>query len=729
MIFPFPRVSLLSLSCVCLFGLATAALACGPDFPNSYLATPATELLAAPPGSFRAEIDRLSSLATPNLPWKVVQVKPSAGQNSEDTLPATRQSVLQSETDDLRAALAARGDSPAQIALTTAAYADCRKGLEDWSRKRLAAQQEFDDARRFGGNAEAPKLEPAPVLMLPDGLPGEFVRYFHGVQAWDDGRKADARQNWTDLLALPAPQRQYRSTWAAFMLARAWTEEAERLTHEYSQAGSPPAANKAVDFARQTRMLAGAGFVDSQGLAAASLGWEARAELLIENYDLAIGLYLNQYALGDNTALESLRIAASKAAKLATRNGLANLARSPASRGVFTAYLVARGGSVFSSDNQSTGEINSLAGEWVMALERAGVSDQAQADRLAWVAYEGGQFGLAKSFAAVAPEKSPVAEWIRAQLALRAGNLAEGEKHLRGALAGGDLSEGQRALVNGELSRACLALDHPVDALLASIDGGHFEDASYVAERVLKFDELRLFVDAHCPAAKSTPPITEDFHWKDQPDEVRAGIRDLLARRLARSDQPELAEQYFSDDLRAKFHGYLQDVRTGFDGKRPVSDRVTAFWRAAQILHQDGMRLLGTELEPDWTIWAGEFNDYPMGRQRIELASSEAGGILAPTPFELKRLAASPVPTLRFHYRYRAADLAWWASSLLPNDSEETAKILNEAGGWLKDRYPVAADKFYKALVIRCGNTALGQAAAKAHWFPVAMPAHAAATN
>ena len=111
-----------------------------------------------------------------------------------------------------------------------------------------------------------------------------------------------------------------------------------------------------------------------------------------------------------------------------------------------------------------------------------------------------------------------------------------------------------------------------------------------------------------------------------------------------------------------------------------------------------------------------------MGRQRIELASTEAGGILAPTPFELNRLAATPVPTLRFHYRYRAADLAWWAASLMPNDSEDTAKILVEAGGWLKDRDPAAADKFYKALVIRCGNTVLGQAAAKVHWFPAAKP-------
>ncbi len=720
--FPFPRVSPLHLSCVSLLGLAATAWACGPDFPNSYLTTPDSDLLAAPPGNFKAEIARLSSLATPNLPWKVVQAKTSENQYSDTALQATRRLVLQADTDDLRAALQARGDSPDQVEKTTKAFADSRQMLEEWSRKRVTAKQGYDEARRFGGNAttDAPNLESAPVLTLPVGLPEEFVRYFRGVQAWDEDRKADARQIWTDLLALPAAQRNYRSTWAAYMLARAWAEEAEHLTHGYPQPGVEAAA-KAVEFARQTRVLAGAEFVDSQGLAAASFGWEAKAELLRANYDLAIGLYLNQYALGDVTALESLRSAASLAARNASPAQLADLAKSPAARSVLTAYLVA-GGSVF-AENFGDSALSTTAANWAVALEKAGVTDQPQADRLAWVAYEGGQFGLAKSFANVAAEKSPVAEWIRAQLALRSGNLAEGEKHLRGALAGDGLSAAQKALANGELSRTCLAEDHPADALLASIEGGHDEDASYIAERVLKLDELRSFVDGHCPAIQPAPAVNGDFHWNEQPDEVRASIRALLARRLARSELPDLAEEYFTGELRVKFHAYVRDVRTGFDVARPVAERAAAFWRAAQTAHQDGMNLLGTALEPDWSIWLGEYTMEPVGVERQALAHAAAGSLLAPPPAELAQLAATPVPAQRFHYRYRAADLAWWAASLMPNDSDETAKIIDDAGCWLKDRDPVAANKFFQALVIRCGNTALGQTAAKAHWFPVVKPA------
>jgi hypothetical protein len=85
---------------------------------------------------------------------------------------------------------------------------------------------------------------------------------------------------------------------------------------------------------------------------------------------------------------------------------------------------------------------------------------------------------------------------------------------------------------------------------------------------------------------------------------------------------------------------------------------------------------------------------------------------------ELQRLEAQRGPEKRFHYRYRAAELAWWAASLLPNESEETARILHTAGGWLKARDPQAANPFYQALVLRCGGTELGRAAAKVRWFP-----------
>ena len=53
-----------------------------------------------------------------------------------------------------------------------------------------------------------------------------------------------------------------------------------------------------------------------------------------------------------------------------------------------------------------------------------------------------------------------------------------------------------------------------------------------------------------------------------------------------------------------------------------------------------------------------------------------------------------------------------------PPHAIETARVLCEAGTWLKNRDPQAADRFYKALVRRCGRTDIGREADQLRWFP-----------
>jgi hypothetical protein len=86
---------------------------------------------------------------------------------------------------------------------------------------------------------------------------------------------------------------------------------------------------------------------------------------------------------------------------------------------------------------------------------------------------------------------------------------------------------------------------------------------------------------------------------------------------------------------------------------------------------------------------------------------------------EIARASSRQVdPDRRFHYRWRAAALAWEAAQLMPNNTDETARALCTAGTWLKDRDPEGADQFYKALVRRCRKTAMGQQADVLRWFP-----------
>ncbi|HAM72015.1 MAG TPA: hypothetical protein DCM86_10265, partial [Verrucomicrobiales bacterium] len=63
--------------------------------------------------------------------------------------------------------------------------------------------------------------------------------------------------------------------------------------------------------------------------------------------------------------------------------------------------------------------------------------------------------------------------------------------------------------------------------------------------------------------------------------------------------------------------------------------------------------------------------------------------------------------------------LAWRAAGLLPDNTDEKARILCTAGSWLKVRDGDAADVFYKALVRHCRKTAIGRQADEMRWFPV----------
>jgi hypothetical protein len=65
-----------------------------------------------------------------------------------------------------------------------------------------------------------------------------------------------------------------------------------------------------------------------------------------------------------------------------------------------------------------------------------------------------------------------------------------------------------------------------------------------------------------------------------------------------------------------------------------------------------------------------------------------------------------------------AAGYAWRAAEGMPDGDEETARVLATGGTWIKYLDPEAADRFYKALVRRCGATALGREADRRRWFP-----------
>jgi hypothetical protein len=694
-----PRLeSVLAAAVAVLVHLAALAWACGPFFP-AWLLGRDERVLESPVGLFDKEVERVLPRQAP--PFRAVLAAES---------PFRQTATV--DRDDLEKALTAAGVSTRQRTDLLAAHERLREAIL-W-----AVDPEPEQTMREEGTAPPPP--PLPALAVPEGLPGEFRDYLRGAVAHHQRRPDEARGHWMKLLERPAGERRFRSTWAAFMLGKSSLEQ------------DPGGA---VRWFERTRELAGEGFADNLGLAAASLGWQARAELNRGNHARALELYAEQARAGDPTALNSLRFASAKALNAGSET-LRKVALDADARRLVTAYVVSPRG----RPDFEIGASYPEARTWLEAIRAAGIRDVEGADRLAWAAYLGGDFEAAGQWAERAPEGSPLALWVRAKLLLRAGKLAEAERLLAEttrAITEADLSQddayyrayedwpplatGSRA--HGEEGAVRLARQDYVPALAALLRSGYWLDAAYVAERVLTLEELRAHVDKNWPAdlaARYQPgeyPEPYAGGLVEPPEERLAyDLRYLLGRRLARAGRYQEARPYLPETLRPKLDELAAASASGTEARRAAAERAQALFRAACVMRQQGMELLGTEIEPDWSVFQGSYDPEFITAER---ETREGRSVIPESPDEKQRERRHRVsPWKRFHYRYRAAALAREAAALLPDGSPEKARFLAVAGSWLKGRDPEAARPLYDELVRCCPETGLGRQAVERRWFP-----------
>lgn len=695
-----------------------ALWACGPFFPR-WLLGPERLLVPAPEGLLRQEIGRLK-LAEP--PRAVPAVDP------------WRQTI-EIDVADLKKALdAAKVPAERRDALVER-YAEVRKVLSQHSSAVVVFANLSEPLYPQVAGEEPTEPPSLPEdLAVPEGIPAELGNYLQGAIAYHRGDLDAAISVWEKLLKLPDEDRRFRSTWAAFMLGKA-----------HLLAKRPAEAVR--QFQRAREIAGQKGFEDSLGLAAASLGWEARAERDLGHYDKALVLYARQSRGGDRSGTSSLQLVARQAMK-AGPEALAPIARSAEARSVMTAFLVSDTSAPWElweieEDEAAAGsdapEADPNAAAWLAALQKAGIKDVEGADRIAWAAYQGGDFAAARQWLDRAPADAPMARWIRAKLLLRDGKLAEAQKlldqtaaslpdprltqdeiwfHSEGS-AGGKIAT--PSLAAGESATLLTTEGKYTEALDRFLKSGFWVDAAHLAERVLTLDELKAYVDSHWPA-DLIKDIPEEWYSYNEgletaPSNVVArDIRYLLGRRLVRAGRSGEAQPYLPADLET----FLGSLRTallhGEEPGQPADRRAAALFHAACITRKQGMELMGTELDPDWFLHDGQYEMplFPEG-----LAARTENPHLKPGPGELEQAKRNrPEPDKRFHYRYRAADLARQAAALLPDGSDQKARYLATAGTWLKARDPEAARPFLKALLDCCSATKLGQAAQRVQWFP-----------
>ncbi len=250
---------------------------------------------------------------------------------------------------------------------------------------------------------------------------------------------------------------------------------------------------------------------------------------------------------------------------------------------------------------------------------------------------------------------------------------------------------------SGDLGGLRLARGDFVQALDVLFKGQLWEDAAFVAERVLTANELKQYVDA---LPKTEPPKEgEDYNKK---------LRYLLGRRLVREDRYADAKQYLPPPYDKVLEKYVKALKDGANEKLSKTERAHAWFTAAWLARYDGMELMGTEGAPDAFAESGSFEMPDLAKERRSgayqtIAYDKEGNVsydengnpkmksvpalLKASAKEVQRLNTNKIsPDIRFHYRLIAGALAMKAAALLPDNSEEVADVVNTAGLWVKDR-------------------------------------------
>ncbi len=710
--------------------LASAASACGPWLPRILLAEDKRQALHPPTAELVSELHQLPAL--PKLP-QGLRAQPFDTQEYEQ-IREGEVTLNRHEAEDLAAALAYYRAPPVRREKMTTEYLG-RPRID-----RREPRPAIDPQKDVNSDLEATFR----AAVLPPDLPAELAEYLRGAMAFHCGQIDEARIIWEHLLARPAAERRFRSTWAAFMLGR---------MARWDAATDPARSAEARRWLQSVRTLAQEGCEDGLNLVGMSYYWEAELEPN-DHAEEGARLYGLSFAAGCGWSAQALAGIGENILRTEDESVRQHAAQVPLLRQLATASaLVDAAGYQEWQDPEEHAKRAKIMTRWLAALDAAGVKEVEEADRVAWMWYDAGNFRTAAAWLEKAPAHATITLWLRGKLALRAGHKAEASEHFAEAAQhfpepvpaiypnhnwwwssnSDGFSFDQSRQLRADLGIAQMARAHFSKALEAFLRSGAWVDAAYVEEQVMTTDEAIAFLRQHpLPTTDRKPSIlgTDDADDGAPVDRFHGNLlqafRYLLARRLAREGRFIEAQEYIPEKLRARLDEYRANLQRGRDHRLPAEKRAEALWQAARIHRYLGMELFGTETAPDWSIYEGEYDEGDIGALRAGTALPDwADAAFNKTRWlprisrkEIRRNALlHPTPDARFHYRYVAADLAWEAAALRPPD-EETARILCIAGGWLKYRDQQSAYRFYLELVGRCGQTALGVEGENRRWFP-----------
>ena len=527
----------------------------------------------------------------------------------------------------------------------------------------------------------------------------EFTLYRAGVaEMKPDGREVPP--SWKKLLELPREKRKFRTVWIYFMLGN-------YLKHDCGK------------YYRACRAAAREGFADTPGLAKASYRNEFRYTT-----DRIRKIHVALEAQRNSPDLELLADDYSSIMPVSDEECLRMLA-DPLCRELLAIFGCKK--KVF------------LDEVWKYKFRNA--------DVLAWRAYEAGEVEMAEKYLQLRTRDTLLSTYIESKIARYHGNNELAIQKLRQWLKAAekidprdraDVVEIKHVMSDPFNTEPTYPLQQDVYGLLGSAmvlrrdfseaamyfywAGQTESDVPRLAERFMTLAELTVFTDS----------IADDLNSKDEEKRSAAGmIRHLTARRAFREGKFDIARKYLPDEYKGVLDQYRVFIRGGNDLGKSCNERALCFYNAAKIMRWHGMELCGTQGAPDdfpsgeWGI-DGDFEDCPYCKYdpktdqwtNICMKHRELYSSINSSEMFYQEGERQPVPrNQRFHYRYRAAELAEKAAELA-QDADLRALANLFGGECLRIRTPRKADVFYKRLVRTSPNSALAQIADKLRWFP-----------
>lgn len=606
--------------------------------------------------------------------------------------------TLLSDLKDLKNALKSKGMNKSQIEEVIQTYKHLREDLYEKQNYSSLYRDVLEKKQIVDFSEYESVLE---------SIPKEFQLYIEGAASYRANYISDSMNKWYTLLTLPEQDRQYRTTWATYMLAKSYLISNATKT-ERGRTTFNEDATSAIQLFHKTQELAAKGFIDTLRLSEDSEGWIAHCEYLLGDYKNALHRYI-KLKQDHNSVWSSIF-------QMKDIPIEAQIQKDWLEDEICRRFSTA----IFLSENEY-GYKNKSTEKWLNALKNISVEFKpGEIERFAWIAYLSGNYDNAKEWLYDKEKLIPEGKWVKAKLLFRDGKGKEAIEILKSIIGdfNSDLLYGDQD-ISSEIGAFYLSQKDYIEALELFNKYGQYDYAYFILEYILTLNEL----DKYCNQTNK--------------------YLDSLAKRYARNDKWDKALTYFEKYYEVKkdklgtiyYQDMIQPLESIIECLNVANDinfdndiRGESYLKAAEILMEKGRNYLELNLE----IIRYEFEDYdntvvynylhtehnPPKNVWGSLKFSEVYNVDPSDDVLLRFFSNIHKPIEENHFIEPIIQYLWKSAELFPDNDNRKAKALYLGGTYIKQIFPEESAKFYHELITRCNQLPITQEAERLGDFP-----------